>query len=182
MPEIVLSNGLVARVDPVDFAAFGGHTWSHKKPTKPGDSGYAVRGVRIDGKMKVRSLQREIMDPPPDLRVIFLNHDSLDCRRANLRVVDIATANRHNRVRKDSETGVKGVKYHPASGSWQAVLTVYGKPQHVGCFGSKKDAIAAYEAERRRYFPDQPTASGSLRTVNRQSADTRARPDVTSSP
>ena len=166
MPELILSNGLVALVDADDFLDASDYTWTHKKPHTPGDRGYAVRGVRIDGKVKIRSLQRDVMRPPPDMKVIFLNHDSLDGRRANLPVVDPSTANRHNRVRTDSGTGVKGVKYHAASGTWQAVITVDGKPLHLGTFWTEDTALAEYEAARRRYFPDQPEATGDATKVS----------------
>jgi hypothetical protein len=34
------------------------------------------------------------------MEVIFLNHDRLDCRRQNLRVVDTHEARQHHRVRR----------------------------------------------------------------------------------
>jgi hypothetical protein len=62
------------------------------------------------------------MQPGPGQEVIFLNHDRLDCRRENLRVVSKEDARRHHRVRRDSKSGVKGVRYNAGTDSWSAYV------------------------------------------------------------
>jgi hypothetical protein len=57
------------------------------------------------------------MQPGPGQEVIFLNHDRLDSRRENLRVVSKEDARRHHRVRRDSKSGVKGVRFNPPNES-----------------------------------------------------------------
>jgi hypothetical protein len=63
------------------------------------------------------------------------------------------TARQHHRVRRDSKSGAKGVRYNEATDSWSAYVYRHGHCYHVGTFGSKEQAEAAYERELRRENP-----------------------------
>jgi hypothetical protein len=94
------------------------------------------------------------MQPPPGQEVIFLNHDRLDCRRENLKVVSKEEARRHHRVRSDSKSGVKGVRHNPESGTWSAYVYRDGRCRHVATYYSREQAQAAYEEELARENPE----------------------------
>jgi hypothetical protein len=98
--------------------------------------------------------------PPAELRheTIFLNHDRLDCRRENLKVVTKEEARRHHRVRSDSRSGVKGVRFNPDGGTWTAITYRHGQCYHVGTYYTREQAEAAYERDLRRENPDLHTA------------------------
>jgi hypothetical protein len=98
------------------------------------------------------------MEPPPGQEVIFLNHDRLDCRRENLRVVSKQEARQHHRVRSDSKSGVKGVRYNPENDSWSAYVYRHGHCYHVGTYYTKEQAVNAYTSELRKENPDLHTA------------------------
>ncbi len=154
MPQILLSQNRVARVDDLDHARLGGHKWSYRAE-RNGSQGYAVRHVpKEDGGRKLEYLHRAIMNPPPGTEVIFLNHDRLDCRRENLRVVSKEEARRHHRVRRDSKSGIKGVRYNPDTLAWTAELYRGGRCHYLGSFPTREQASRAYEVAERRSNPE----------------------------
>lgn len=103
-------------------------------------------------------LHRQLMNPPEGYEVVFLNFDKLDCRKANLRVVTKEEARRHHRVRKDSKSGVKGVRHNPGNDSWSAYVYRNDRCHHVGTFYSQEQAVAAYEEALRHENPGLSTA------------------------
>lgn len=141
--SIPLSQGRSVLVDELDHERFSALRWCFRQD-KSGYC-YAVRNAKVNGKWRLQYLHREIMQPGAGETVIFLNHDTLDCRRDNLRVVPINQARRHHRVRKDSKTGLKGVKYDEKANSWRAQIRVDGVLLHLGSFYTAAEASAAYE-------------------------------------
>src|SRR6516162_4618577 len=119
MQQIPLSQGQVALVDDADYPLLSEHRWCYR-PERNDRQGYAVRHVKADGKYRTCYLHRVILPAPPEHETIFLNHDRLDCRRSNLKVVTKEEARQHHRVRSDSKSGVKGVRYSPESETWSA--------------------------------------------------------------
>ena len=104
------------------------------------------------------------MQPESHDAVIFLNHDPLDCRRDNLLIATPEQARQHHRVRKDSKSGIKGVRYHPESDSWSAYVYRHGHCYHIGSFDSKEAASAAYEAELKKQDPTLQKAPERVQT------------------
>jgi hypothetical protein len=153
MQQIELSQGQVALVDDADFPLLSEHRWCYR-PERGGRQGYAVRHAKVEGKDRLAYLHREIMQPPPGMEVIFLNHDRLDCRRENLRVVSKQEARQHHRVRRDSQSGSKGVRYNAESDTWSAYTYRHGNCYHVGTFPYQHQAEQAYQAELRKENPD----------------------------
>jgi hypothetical protein len=153
MQQIELSQGRVALVDDADFPALSQYRWCYRAE-RQGKQGYAVRHVKVEGKDRLAYLHREIMQPGPGQEVIFLNHDRLDCRRENLRVVSKQEARQHHRVRRDSKSGVKGVRYNAESDTWSAYVYRDGRCYGVGTFATQYEAERAYEEELRKENPD----------------------------
>jgi hypothetical protein len=151
--HIPLSQGQVALVDDQDFPLLSEFRWSYRAE-RGGRQGYAVRHHQVDGKDRLCYMHRQIMNPSPGQEVIFLNHDRLDCRRANLRVVSKEEARRHHRVRRDSKSGVKGVRYNPETDTWSAYVHRHGRCYHVGTFHSEAAAAGAYESALLDENPD----------------------------
>ena len=179
MHTIQLSQGKVALLDDDDFARFSQFHWCYRGE-RNGALGYAIRHAK-EGKYKYRTeyLHRAIMNPPPDHEVIFLNHDRLDCRRANLRVVTKEEARQHHRVRRDSKSGLKGVGYEPEIDRWTAQMYRGGHCYGLGIYRSQEEAMAAYEAALRRENPD---LHGAPRTVERHAVPTDVQRDEKTRP
>jgi hypothetical protein len=153
MREIPLSQSQVVLVDDADYPLLSDFKWCYRSE-RDGRQGYAVRHVKVEGKDRLAYLHREIMQPPEGMEVSYLNHDRLDCRRENLRVVSKQEARQHHRVRRDSQSGVKGVRYNPESETWSAYVYRHGNAYHVGTFPYQHQAERAYEEELRKENPD----------------------------
>jgi hypothetical protein len=167
MQQIPLSQGQTALVDDQDYPLLSGFRWCYK-PERNGRQGYAVRHRKVGGKDRLSYLHREIMQPPAGHEVIFLNHDRLDCRRVNLKVVTKEEACRHHRVRSDSKSGVKCVRYNPERDSWSAYVYRHGHCYHIGTYRSQEQAEAAYEEE---LMKENPTLHAAPERVERASAE-----------
>jgi hypothetical protein len=174
MREIELSQSQVVLVDDADFTVHSQYRWCYRAE-RAGRQGYAVRHVTAEGKDRLAYLHREIMQPPPGMEVIFLNHDTLDCRRENLRVVSKKQARQHHaRARSNSRSGIKGITYNRGPRTWSVDLYRDGQTQRVGTFLTLKDAQDAHREALRQENPDlhaaperveRPSASGSTQQV-----------------
>jgi len=69
-----------------------------------------------------------------------------DNRWANLRQASRSENRCNQRCRRDSTSGLKGVFYHKARGTWYARIAKDGRQQHLGVFPTAADAHAAYVA------------------------------------
>jgi hypothetical protein len=157
MRRIPLTQNQFVIVDDSDFPLHSEFKWCYRAERNL-NQGYAVRHGKVDGKDRLIYLHRLLMNPPKGYEVIFLNHDRLDCRRENLRVVTKEEARQHHRVRNDSATGIKGVRYSPYDRTWSAYICRNGTYHNIGTFYRQVDAQAAYEEALRRENPDLHSA------------------------
>lgn len=116
--------------------------------------GYARRSVRVG-----RSRPRVFMHRLILIRIAgrplsaqefcdHINHNRLDNRRENLRVVT-AQANSENRgIDRRNSLGLRGVSFHAKSGRWEAHVCHRGTKQYLGLFTTPEEAAAV--AARRR--------------------------------
>jgi len=108
MAEIKLANGQVALVDEADLPKVSRWKWNV-------GSGYARRTTRSGGIY----MHRFIMDASPGMDVSHINHNRLDNRRANLRIVPHVEALWNRRCPARGITRDK-------NGAWRAYLTHRG--------------------------------------------------------
>jgi hypothetical protein len=73
----------------------------------------------------------------PDVSIDHINGNRQDNRISNLRVATHAQNLANRFVRKDSESGIKGVRQNKRTGKWQARI-------ELGNFGSAEDAARAH--------------------------------------
>ena len=90
----------------------------------------------------------------PNAEIDHINHDTLDNRKANLRLAD-RCENMQNKLRplSTSHTGVLGVYWEPDRRKYRAELTVFGKKMRVGRFDSLHDASVAILHARKDLLP-----------------------------
>lgn len=86
------------------------------------------------------SLHRELTNAPRGLVVDHINGDTLDNRRANLRVCEQRQNLWNGRPHRDGSSRYRGVSRMRRSGTWRA--QIQGK--HLGFFRSEEDAARAY--------------------------------------
>ena len=125
---------------------------SYNKPTK---CFYAVYQKWFNNTGKTFKLHRIIMNAPKDLEVDHINHNTLDNRKCNLRLVTKAE-NAQNKIKAQSNnktSGLRGVSYKKDRDKWKAYLTLNKKQIHLGYFKDIKDAEIAAINGRKKYFP-----------------------------
>lgn len=67
-----------------------------------------------------------------------------DNRIINLRVVTRSQNNTNSAIRKDSKTGVKGVRFMKRENKYAAIIKVNGRSEYIGYFDLLHDAAIAY--------------------------------------
>lgn len=106
--------------------------------------------MRLDNDV-MESLHRFVMGNPEGLMVDHINHNTMDCRKGNLRCCT-HTQNQHNRTgsNRNSSSGVRGVYWHKHRKKWAAQVKAFGTKYHLGYFDNIEDAnVAAQEARQR---------------------------------
>ncbi len=153
MKRIPLTQGQFALVDDEDFGRFGKSKWC--AIWDPETKSYrAVRGVSKNGKVTPVILARVILGlTDPKIKADHENHDTLDCRRGNLRACSSSQNSRNRKgPRAGSFSGVRGVCWEKRCGKWRAQIFLNGKNKHLGLFVNINDAARAYADANRQHF------------------------------
>lgn len=117
---------------------------------------YARRNVKRDGRLVALYLHREVVglqvaDPR---QCDHINGITLDCRRANLRIVTHAENGQNlHKPRVGSSSRFRGVTWDKARGKWLAAGTLNGRRRHIGRFDSEEEAGVAAAEWRREHMP-----------------------------
>jgi len=149
--RIYLDEGLWTIVDPQDYYNYACFKWC-----LDGHDGkfYAVRGARVgSGNTKKVRLHREIIAAPKGLFVDHRNGNSLDNRRANLRIATRSQnmQNTHRKNKHKTTSRFIGTWFDKSRGDWPAKITSNGNIIWLGRFGNEIDAAKAYDAAARKY-------------------------------
>lgn len=159
--RIKLSNGKFALVDKEDEMRCRKFQWSYNR-------GYATVTVSIKGlyesiiddkplfdkrfKRISVSMHRMVMGLCSDnpLEVDHINHDTLDNRKQNLRIVTRQQNAMNSRPNKGSSSKYKGVSWVKSYGRWRSGIRVKDKLK-TKCFAIEKDAARYYDSLAREY-------------------------------
>ncbi|MBN7804882.1 HNH endonuclease [Agrobacterium rosae] len=107
----------------------------------------AVFGVRYFGHRVIWKM----MTGSDPMLIDHINGNGLDNRWANLRDATSQENMRNVNLRSDSTSGVPGVNWYPALSKWHALITVSGKPKHLGYFIDLEEAVRVRKAAERRF-------------------------------
>jgi hypothetical protein len=140
MPIIELTREKVTQVDETDFFDLSKHKWL---ALWTGKKWYAARAEYIKESRKIRwiLMHRSILVVNSDQMVDHINGDSLDNRRANLRLATGRQNSYNSKLRKDNSTGIKGLSYAKKGRKpWLAqIVNAQGKRISKG-FAERSDA------------------------------------------
>lgn len=146
------ANGRLVTVDEGDYEAVSPFRWHVIERMAPGrrvNGPYAQASMRIGGR-KVQLEMHKFLTGNP--RTDHVNHDGLDNRRVNLRVVTAAQNNYNSRSRVGSSSRFKGVTWNRGNRKWQASIKLHGQNRYLGCYEVEEDAALAYNAAARELF------------------------------
>lgn len=145
--EIPMTRGQVALVDAEDYRKYGGMKWvAQYNPCV--DGYYAIRDVTVSPRKRKRLyLHRLICECPDGMVVDHINHDTLDNRRCNLRLAT-HSQNACNSLRGNPASGLRGV--YQRGKKWASAIAMHGKQVHLGFFGTREEAAAAYRDAAKR--------------------------------
>lgn len=132
-----------AIVDDADYDWLAKHKWSLDS------GGYAYRKVRN----VTFYMHRVVLNASGPAVVDHVNHDKLDNRRENLRIVTTAQNNYNQRPQKRPKSSqYKGVSLNKAVNRWQAHIKKGNERRYLGLYDSEQDAARAYNAAARHHF------------------------------
>lgn len=139
--KIPLTFNKYALVDFKDYRLLSKFTWCYLK------TGYAVRvSSRLNPPRKTLYMHREIMKPPDGMVVDHINHNKLDNRRRNLRVITQAeNCQNYNNPNR-------GVHFNNSRNRFIAKLKLGRRSIHLGTFKSYEDAVECAREGRKKYF------------------------------
>jgi hypothetical protein len=116
---------------------------------------YAMRAVKVsEREIKLISMHREIMNAPAGMLVDHRNRNSLDNRRANLRLAT-PSQNSYNRQKinsKKTSSKYRGVTYNKRDNKWTSRIKVNGKTLWLGYFDNEMDAGRVYDKAAIKYY------------------------------
>jgi HNH endonuclease len=146
--RIPLTKGYSVIVDVYEYKKLIKIKWSTTFKRKDGKP-YATCIPLGGGTSKRESMHRMIMGMPDGVEVDHINGDTLDNRRANLRLATRSQNGKNVSIRKSNKSGVKGVCW--IANRWVAQITVNMKHLYLGRFRNIEDARKAYNEAAKKY-------------------------------
>jgi HNH endonuclease len=140
MIEVLLTKGQTAIIDDKDSWVLD-FKW-YAKWDKKLQGYYAAREVSN----KTVLMSRAIMNAPKGLIVDHINHDTLDNRRENLRIVTYGTNNRNRRAYGKSR--YIGVSWNKSKNKWQSSIVFDRKCYGLGAYFNEIEAARAFDKKK----------------------------------
>lgn len=146
-----------ALIDADDYERLVIYNWFVQDPRSSTGSVYAVRN-NWNGQAGINHrvrMHREIMGlEKGDKRdVDHINGNTLDNRKANLRVVTHQQNRQNTRGWANASSQYRGVSWDKSRGRWKAQASVGGKNRLIGRFKTEEEANAAAIAFRAEHMP-----------------------------
>lgn len=92
------------------------------------------------------SIHRVVMDAPSGVLVDHINHDTLDNRKSNLRLVTRQQNQCNVKPRSGNWSRFKGVCFNKRVNRWVAYINSFGRREYLGYYDDELDAARAYDA------------------------------------
>ena len=115
-------------------------------------TGDVIRGEMRNGKYKILSLHREIMNAVKGEQVDHINHNRLDNRKCNLRICTKQQNSFNRKGNLNSKSKYKGVWWYESLKRWQVYITYNKKHEYLGVYKDIREAAKAYNEAAIKYF------------------------------
>lgn len=151
MKEILLTQNKITLVDDEDYEWLSKHKWY---ADKIGNTYYAGRSIRVNGKKICVTMHREILGlKAKDGKIAdHIDRNGLHNRKVNLRIVSQAINIHNGRFRTNNTSGYRGVVWERRREKWQAQLTINKKNIFCGYFPSAIEAAIARDNKATEYL------------------------------
>jgi hypothetical protein len=151
MKTISLTQDKFALVDDEDYEWLSKFNWCVHKVN--GNNYVAMRGYfpEPNGKEKTLLMHRSIMNPPKNMQVDHIDHNSLNNQKANLRICTHRD-NQRNRRPRGGTSKYMGVCYYKQTGKFCASIRPNNKTIHLGYFTNEEDAAIVYDEAAKKYY------------------------------
>lgn len=114
--------------------------------------------IRASNKERI-FLHRLIMGSPDNMFIDHKNHNLLDNRKSNLRIVTNSQNQMNKAIVPNNTSGVTGVVWLKDTQQWRAEIRINMKTIYLGFFNNKDDAIAARKLAEEKYFGEYSYAN-----------------------
>ena len=153
-----LSTGNKFYIDIKDYDLIKDYYWSESK------NHYVVHYSKEQTSkyMYMHRILFKDIKPFPQNVVDHINHNTLDNRRCNLRVVTQMENMKNQKIRTTNKTGVTGVTYRPDMNKWEVTIGVNYCTIHVGIFENFDEAVEARKQAENKYFKEYSFETSSL--------------------
>lgn len=142
-PKQVLA--IIDRADLERVQEFTGTWYTHWDPVL---RSFYVHGMlpRVDGKQRLACLHRWIfgLDTGDKRQVDHIRHDTLDNRRANLRVVTDRENKQNWKSKSEMSSRFPGVCWDKAYERWRSKIRIKQRQMFLGLFDDESEASDAY--------------------------------------
>ena len=98
------------------------------------------------------SMHRYLLKPPKKVLIDHINHNTLDNRKCNLRLVTPQQNQFNNELSKNNTSGFTGVRFNKSCGLWTASIRVDKKAKFLGYFKDKEKAVEARKKGEVKFF------------------------------
>lgn len=150
MKEIALTQGYIAIVDDQDFEIVSQYKWRVKKAT---NLNYAQAHSQCgDGKSKSIFMHRFVLNPAPGQEVDHIDHNGLNCTRANMRLCSKSQNMANQRKQRGKDSIYKGVSWDSVRNKWLAQIKINGKAINLGRYVNELDDYTAYSEAAKKLF------------------------------
>ncbi len=111
------------------------------------------------GKQKTIYLHRFITDAPNSKIVDHINHNGLDNRTKNLRLVDRSVNALNSRIYKTNKTGVKNVRWNDRYGYYEVRIRVKGKEYSKYGIKTLEEATVIADEYKNKALKENPNGN-----------------------
>lgn len=141
--EIITAKGEVIIIDASDVDECKNHSWYIDCKGYPSTGGRGLKTTR---------LHRFLLRPPESMQVDHINHNKLDNRRCNLRIVNNQQNHFNRPINKNNKSGCKGVYYNKQCKKWCCQITLNGKIIYSKLFNTFDEAVEQRKILESLYF------------------------------
>lgn len=144
--ECHMKNGSVCLFDIEDYDKIKEYHWHQNS------DGYAVCNIQRDNQWFTILMHRLVMDAPDGVEIDHIHGNTLDNRKAELRIVTQSDNKKNRAMYTNNKSGYKGVSWNAPKQKWVANIQCDGQQFYLGAFSSSYDAHVCYEKAAKELF------------------------------